>query len=85
METKVRGAWIELKRRPSKERLLWLALFGAILLPLLGALLALVGLLTHTSWLEILGAVLVVLRGANGLILRAIPRIHAWRQTRSVR
>jgi hypothetical protein len=82
MATKVRGAWIELKRRPSKERRVWLALFGVILLPLLGALLGLVGLLTHTFWLEILGVVLCLLGGANGLILRATLRVHAWRQTR---
>jgi hypothetical protein len=85
MATKVRGAWIELKRRPSKERRLWLALFGAILLGLLGALLEVVGSLTHTFWLEIMGVVLVVLGGARGLILRATLRVHAWRQTRSGR
>ena len=85
MATKVREVWIELKRRPSKERWLWLALFASILLPLLGALLVLVGQLTHTSWLAILGFVLVVLGVARRLILQAIPRIHAWGQTRSGR
>ena len=85
METKVPEAWIELQRRPSKERRLWLALFGSILLGFLGALLALVGFLTHTLWLEILGVVLVVLGGARGLTLRTILRVHAWRQTRSGR
>jgi hypothetical protein len=82
MATRVRRAWVELKRRPPKERRLWLALFGAILVPLFGVPLAIVGGLTHTSWLLIPGLVLVGLGAVRGFILRAILRIHAWRQTR---
>ena len=86
MAGNVRGAWSEFNRRPARERVLWLAFFGAILLALLGVLLALVGVVTDTYWLEILGVVaLVGLGGGRGLILRAISRIYARRQTGSGR